>query len=101
MAQRPLLANIAPAALWFGIIVVSGLALYGTRPPAALDASASENSFSAARAISHLTHIAKQPHPIGSDEAARVRTYLVEQLSALGGTVHVEQTIGTAQYGRS
>src|SRR3954471_3604437 len=100
MAQRPLPARILAVALWFGIILVSVLGLYGTRPPAALYTSA-PNFFSAPRAIGHLTHIARQPHPIGSDDAARVRAYLIEKLSELGGAVHVEQTIGTAQYGRS
>jgi hypothetical protein len=57
--------------------------------------------FSAARAMAHLQHIAKQPHPIGSDEAAQVREYLIEQLRALGGDVRVEQAIGTVQYNRN
>jgi hypothetical protein len=51
--------------------------------------------------MTHLAHVAKLPHPIGSDEAVRVREYLVEQLRALGGDVHVEQAIGTVQYARN
>jgi hypothetical protein len=98
MAPRPLLASITPAALWLVVVLTGGLALFGTRPPPAVAASASENVFSAERATTHLAHIAKHPHPIGSDEAVRVRAYLVEQLRALGGDVHVEQAIGTVQY---
>jgi hypothetical protein len=51
--------------------------------------------------MTHLGQIAQHPHPIGSDEAIRVREYLVEQLRALGGEVQVEQAIGTVQYGRN
>src|SRR3954471_11332418 len=98
MAGRPLLANTA---LWLGLVLTSGLAIYGTRPPPARGASAPVNVFSAARAMVHLEHIAKQPHPIGSEEAARVREYLIEQLRALGGEVRVEQGVGTVQYNRN
>src|ERR1041384_6900219 len=101
MAHRPLLANLATAALWLGIILTGALAILGTRPPSAAGASAELGVFSAARAMAHLEHIAKHPHPIGSDEAVRVREYLVEQLRALGGEVHVEQAIGTVQYRRN
>ena len=51
--------------------------------------------------MTHLAHVAKLPHPIGSDEAVRVREYLVEQLGALGGEVRVEEGIGTVQYARN
>jgi hypothetical protein len=101
MAKRPLSATVAPAALWLGLVLTGGLAIYGTRPPPAVGTSAPADVFSAARAMTHLEHIAKQPHPIGSDEAIRVREYLVEQLRALGGEVHVEQAVGTVQYGRN
>jgi Peptidase family M28 len=101
MARRSLLAVITPAALWLALILVGGLAIYGTRPPPAAGSSAGLDVFSAARAMTHLEHIAKQPHPIGSDEAARVREYLIEQLRALGGEVRVEQAVGTVQYNRN
>src|SRR3954471_9372898 len=99
--SRPLVAGLAPAALWLGLILIGGLALWGTRPPPAVKASAPADVFSADRAIAHLAQIAKKPHPIGSDEAVRVREYLVEQLRALGGDVQVEQAIGTVQYARN
>jgi len=101
MARRRLLATIAPAIFWLGLIVVGGLALYGTRPPAAVNASAPPDVFSAARAMTHLAEIAKKPHPIGSDEAARVRDYLVAKLTELGGETHVEQGIGSVHYARN
>jgi len=101
MARRRLLAAIEPAIFWLGLIVVGGLALYGTRPPAAVNASAPLNVFSAARAITHLAEIAKRPHPIGSDEAVRVRDYLVATLTELGGETHVDQGIGSVHYARN
>src|SRR5256885_1072944 len=101
MAQRRLLFHIRPAALWLGLILTGGRAIYGTRPPPAAGASAAIDVFSAARAMTLLEHIAKYPHPIGSDEAARVREYLIGELRALGGEVHVEPAIGTVQYGRN
>jgi len=101
MARHPPFAKIAAAALWLCLILIGGLAIYGTRPPPAAGASAPANMFSAARAMAHLEHIASQPHPIGSDEAARVREYLIEQLRALGAEVRVEQAVGTVQYHRN
>lgn len=98
MRERPLLTT---AGLWLGVVLISGLAIYGTRPPKAVDSSAAGNVFSAARAMTQLEKIAKNPHPIGSDEAVRVREYLVEQLRGLGATVQVEQAVGTVQYGRT
>lgn len=101
MAERSLPAALVSAALWAAVVFTGGLAIYGTRPPTAISASSPTNVFSASRAITHLAAIAKAPHPIGSEEAVRVREYLLRELSALGAEVHVEQGIGTAQYGRN
>jgi hypothetical protein len=51
--------------------------------------------------MAHLAEIAKNPHPIGSDDANRVREYLIGQLRELGGEVHVEEGIGAIEAGRS
>ena len=101
MAPRLPIGPVTSVALWLGLGLMGGLALFGTRPPAPVGAFASENVFSAERAMTHLAHIAKLAHPIGSEEAGRVREYLVEQLRALGGDVHVEQAIGAVQYARN
>src|SRR6059058_1438363 len=101
MAERSLSGALASIALWLGLILVGTIALWGTRPPRTAAVSALPNVFSAARATTHLAQIAKKPHPIGSDEAVRVREYLVEQLRILGAEVHVEQAVGTASYGRT
>jgi hypothetical protein len=100
-SQRPPLPARIAAVIWLALIFIAGLALCGTRPPAAVGASAPANVFCSARAITHLAGIANQPHPIGSDENARVREYLVEQLRELGSEVHVEQAIGSVRYGRT
>jgi Peptidase family M28 len=92
---------IASAALWLGVLLIGGLGIYGTRPPASVAASAPANVFSAARAMAHLAEIAKNPHPLGSDDANRVREYLLGQLRELGGEVHVEEGIGAIESGRS
>ncbi|PZR73662.1 MAG: hypothetical protein DLM73_09905 [Chthoniobacterales bacterium] len=96
--KRPLFAASATLGLWLAVIITSGLALYGTRPPPALTTLAPLDVFSAERAMTHLQQIAKQPHPIGSND--QVRDYLVENLLRLGGDVQVERTIGSAQRGR-
>src|ERR1051325_833806 len=100
-AQRPFRAGLATVGLCLGLFIIAGLALWGTRPPTAVDASAPPSVFSAARAVGHLAHIAKEPHPIGSDENVKVREYLIAKLSELGSEVHVEQAIGSVHYGRT
>lgn len=61
---------------------VLALGLY--RPPASVPASAPLEMFSAARAAAHLGRIASAPHPVGSENHARVRQYLVDTLTRLG-----------------
>ena len=55
-------------------------------------ASASTELFSAERALEHLQIIASEPHPQGSPAQARVRDYLVQQLTASGLEVEIQQT---------
>jgi hypothetical protein len=50
--------------------------------------------FSAERAMVHLPIIAAEPHPQGSPAQARVRDYLVGQLTDIGLEVEVQQTRG-------
>lgn len=100
MAQSWSRSALVPIGLWLGVGLVSAIGLWGTRPPSAAGASAPAGDFSAERALTHLGHIAAHPHSIGTDEAVRVREYLVEELRKLGAEVHIEQGIGTASYGR-
>lgn len=50
--------------------------------------------FSGERAMAHLPVIASEPHPAGSPAQARVRDYLVHELTKIGLEVKVQQTAG-------
>jgi hypothetical protein len=56
------------------------VALNDLAPPTVVPAPAPVTDFSAERALKHLKVIARDPHPSGSIENARVRDYIVEQL---------------------
>src|ERR1051326_171753 len=88
--------GIAPA---LAMVVLLGLlefvSIYQVRPPAAVPLSAPLDEFSAARAFQHLHVIAQKPHPTGSAENARVRTYIIDQLKTLGHTPIVQTTPAT------
>lgn len=73
------------------------LVLHGRRPPAAAPDTAPATAFSAQRAMRHLGVIAQRPHPIGSPDAARVRTYLLATLDSLGLSTEVQEVtaVGT------
>lgn len=60
------------------------------QPPAPVPASAPADQFSAERALGKLREIARQPHPTGSEENARVREYLLAELRALGLSPEVQ-----------
>jgi Predicted aminopeptidases len=53
-----------------------------TPTPAAVDAPAT--AFSAARAFTDINAIAQAPHPVGSAEHERVRSYVAARMTALG-----------------
>ena len=49
--------------------------------------------------MTHVRAIARAPHPIGSEEHARVRDYVVRALEDVGAEVSVQRTIGvTTKY---
>jgi len=73
-----LLAAIAGAIL---------LAVFATTTPWPAPADAPATSFSPTRAMADVRAIARAPHPSGSVESARVRTYLAGRLQSLGMTV--------------
>lgn len=66
-------------------------------PPLALDAPPS--SFSAARARLDLDWIARAPHPVGSEEHARVRARLVERCRELGLEVEEQDAFAAGRNG--
>jgi hypothetical protein len=74
--------------------LVAALVVRASRPPGAVPASAPETAFSAERAMRHVKEIAQRPHPIGSPDAARVRAYVLAQLTALGVPTEVQDATG-------
>ncbi|NEZ42275.1 M28 family peptidase [Paenibacillus alvei] len=71
-----------------GIVILCVLLILSTlwfeQPPAPKGEDAPKLQFSAARAFKHVQAIAQKPHPSGTDENAKVRAYLVEQMKLLG-----------------
>jgi hypothetical protein len=72
---------------YWSLIVLSALVWVSSvhrQLPAPVPANRSDTVFSSARAMSQLVEIARRPHPIGSPEHERVRSYLTERLRSLG-----------------
>jgi len=76
------------------VLVVAGVCSVREGTPAPLPETASQDLFSADRALVYLKAFATAPHPIGSAEHDRVRDYLVAQLTALGVTPEIQRTTG-------
>ena len=66
------------------LILLSALSTLQLIPPRALPASAAARRFSAGRAMADLAVVAHEPHAAGSAAQARVRDYIVSQVTALG-----------------
>src|SRR5437016_1536970 len=81
VSKRTLLFATAFVVLW--LAVVFALALDQWRLPQ-VPRAAFPTAFSAERAVAHLSVIADQPHPVGSPQSAKVREYIVGELSKLG-----------------
>jgi hypothetical protein len=63
-------------------------------PPAPVSDGAPADQFSADRAMSHVEMIAREPHPMGSDEIEDVREYIVSQMAGFG--LEIDQQTFTA-----
>jgi len=85
-----LVAGLVAAVLL--LTAIAALAL--TRPPSPVAASAPVGAVSAERAMVHVSAIAQRPHPIGSEDHARVEAYLARTLRELGLDVEVQRTTG-------
>lgn len=81
-----------PVTLLF-LAVVSWLATSEWALPDTVPLDAPDTVFSSGRAMVDLAAIARQPHPPGSPEHARVREYLLERLSDLGLEPTVQTTV--------
>jgi hypothetical protein len=97
--SKPRAEPVAGRRSWLGALTMLlvmasmvALALYQFVPPAVVPADAPAKEFSAERAMAHLEVIAREPHPVGSPENARVRDYLVRQISAMGLRPEVQKT---------
>lgn len=71
------------------LLLTTVLALLLTQP-AGPRTDAEPGEFSVDRAWAHIESIARAPHPVGSTEHDRVRTYLVSELRALGLEVNTQ-----------
>ncbi|SRR6266568_2937576 len=88
-----LLAKLGPRLLLLLVLALStwlGFAQF--TPPAVVPANAPATEFSAERAMTELRTIAQKPHPMGSPASAEVRTYLIQQIRAMGLTPEVQTT---------
>lgn len=63
-------------------------------PPRPTPATAPLTAFSAERALRHTRAIAQRPHPTGSLESGRVRSYLIAELVGMGLTVDSQDVTG-------
>lgn len=68
------------------------LAWSAERTPAPAPANSPLAGFSALRAITDVEAMAREPHPVGSPQNARVRDYLVGRLAALGLETQIQTT---------
>jgi hypothetical protein len=76
------------------VLVVAGVCAVREGTPAPLPETASQELFSADRALVYIKAFATAPHPMGSAEHERVRDYLVAQLTALGVTPEIQRATG-------
>jgi hypothetical protein len=88
-----LIANVGPRLLMLLVLAASAwLAFAQFTTPAVIPANAPATEFSAARAMTELPAIAKEPHPMGSPANAAVQAYLIQHITALGLTPEVQTT---------
>jgi hypothetical protein len=81
-----------------GLLVLFAISILRiARPPSAVPSTAPDTVFSAERAMKHVEQIAQRPHPMGTADHARVRDYIVGQLSALALSPQIQEAtaIGT------
>ncbi|MEJ8801161.1 M20/M25/M40 family metallo-hydrolase [Pontibacter sp. H249] len=79
------------AFILLALIGLALLSLYLLQPPAAKPANAPVDEFSAERAMRHIEEIAQEPHAMGTEAHAQVRTYLLEQMQQLGLNPQVQE----------
>lgn len=85
------LRNVALAVLAYLVLVGGYNAYVINTPPTPVAADAPEGEFSALRAFKHIEACAQKPHPIGSEENARIRDYLLATLESFGYEAFVQR----------
>lgn len=81
---------------WLVVVALFVVAILPIIPPVETGAGEA-TAFSTGSALNHVEAIARQPHPIGSEENARVRQYLGDELDELGLAAET-QTIEVMDY---
>jgi hypothetical protein len=66
------------------LVILVFLGVYQMESPSVAGVDAPATTFSAIRAMQHLEVIAQNPHPLGSAENAKVREYIVSNLTEHG-----------------
>jgi hypothetical protein len=76
------------------VLILSGalLGMTSLSRPKLVPASAPAMDFSAERAMEHVSSISQAPHPLGSEEIERVRTYILTQLEDMGLSPEIQET---------
>ena len=83
-----------------GALLLVGIAsVLGMAPTAPTGPDAPAGTFSAARAMTHISAIADDPRPVGSAQHREAKAYLLDQLESLGWRTEVQQSIGMFDYG--
>ena len=93
-----IVAHLGPTHRGLTMLVVLALAVIPSVGPLfprkVAPANAPSDAFSGERAMAHLPVIASEPHPVGSPAQARVRDYLVQELTEIGLEVEVQRIRG-------
>ncbi|MFI6867474.1 M20/M25/M40 family metallo-hydrolase [Nocardia sp. NPDC050406] len=76
------------------LLAVAAAVAWDAQPRGYRDQAAPVAAFSAERALRTVEEIARQPHPVGSAEHARVRDHLAGELRRLGLETEVQEGIG-------
>jgi hypothetical protein len=78
------------------VAAFAALAVCSLQPPGAQPPGATPSDFSSERAMRHVRVVAAEPHPVGSAAHAKVREYILGELSALGLEPVVQDASGVS-----
>ena len=91
--------KVAGLAAFIYVAFLAFVSIYLQAPPKAAPESAPPADFSSARAMNQLQTIARNPHPIASNEHAEVRRFIVERLAATGLTAEIQERTAVTRSG--